>query len=114
MLVWAVEHCNAQHALAQVASLEGSVTLNELPATPNAWLCAGDVLRTAARSRAVVRLLNTESVTRLDQSSQLRVLTPSPPEENRSLLDLLKGAVYFFSREPRSLDVRTPLYFCWC
>ena len=108
MLVWAVEHCDAQHALAQVASIEGSVTLNELPATPNAWLCAGDVLRTAARSRAVVRLLNTESVTRLDQSSELRFLTPVPPEKNRSLLDLLKGAVYFFSREPRSLDVRTP------
>ncbi len=67
--------------------------------------CAGDMLRVAPRSRAVVVLRN-ETVMRLDQNTTLTFSSPAP--ESHSLLDLLKGAAYFISRTPRKFRVNTP------
>jgi tetratricopeptide (TPR) repeat protein/opacity protein-like surface antigen len=58
------------------------------------------------RSRAALLLLDTGAVVRIDQLTTLQIL--EAPQEGRSLIDLLRGIVHFFSRLPRSLEVRTP------
>ena len=98
--------CQAGQAIGRLVSVQGAVELNLAAATPEALVCAGDVVYVAARSRAAILLLNTETILRLDQESELRLQPPLQPR--RSVLELLKGAAYLFSREPRSLDVRTP------
>jgi tetratricopeptide (TPR) repeat protein len=68
-------------------------------------LCAGDVLRIGERGRIQATLANQVRI-RGDQNTTLRLV--SPPDAPRSLLDLISGAAYFFSRQPRSLNVDTP------
>lgn len=102
----AAARCEPQNAVARIVSVQGMIQLNDAPAALDALICPGDTLLTGPRSRGAVRLLNTETVLRIDQLSQLRIL--DPPRENHSLMDLIKGAIYFFSREPRSLDIQTP------
>ena len=67
--------------------------------------CAGILLRVGERSRIEASLVNQVKI-RGDQNTTLRLI--SPPEERVSWLDLLSGAQYFFSRQPRSLNVNTP------
>jgi ferric-dicitrate binding protein FerR (iron transport regulator) len=62
-------------------------------------------MRVQDRSRADVALAN-ESVLRLNANT---AMTFEAAEETRSsLVSLFKGAAHFFSRRPRSLEVRTP------
>src|SRR5256885_3792172 len=68
-----------------------------IPATTNLILYPGDALRTGRHSRAAVRLSN-DSVIRLDQLTVMRFPEPSTPRK-RFLVNLLKGAAYFFHRE---------------
>ncbi|MEW8028160.1 MAG: FecR domain-containing protein [Candidatus Thiodiazotropha sp.] len=97
--------------VAQLVSLEGSVEKKRN--TQKAWqqallddqFCAGDALRTLHDSRVAVRLAN-DTLLRLDGDSALtftQVENTTP-----SLLDLLRGAVHFISRTPKSLEVKTP------
>jgi tetratricopeptide (TPR) repeat protein len=67
--------------------------------------CPGDTLRVQDRSRADVALLN-QSVLRLDANTTITL--EAVQAERTGVVDLLKGAAHFFSRGPRSLDVRTP------
>lgn len=68
-------------------------------------LCAGDVLRIGERSRIEASLVNQVKI-RGDQNTTLKLI--SAPEERISWLDLFSGGAYFFSRQPRSLNVNTP------
>jgi predicted Zn-dependent protease len=68
-------------------------------------LCVGDTLHVGERSRIEASLANQVKV-RGDQNTTLRLI--SPPEARMSWLELLSGAGYFFSRQPRSLNVDTP------
>ena len=78
------------------------------PATTNLFLFPGDAVRTGRHSRAAVRLSN-DSVIRLDQLTVMRFPEPSGPRK-RFLVNLLKGAAYFFHRErPVETDFETPL-----
>jgi tetratricopeptide (TPR) repeat protein len=96
---------------ARVVSVQGTVELKRAgtdvwtPAMLEEALCIGDALRVGEASRAALALAN-DSTLRLDQRTtlQLRGLA----EEARSLLDLLVGAVYFFSHRPRALEIDTP------
>lgn len=98
--------------LGHLVSLEGVVEVQ--PAGTTDWrpagldqpLCAGDTVRVGDRSRAAAELRNDNKL-RLDQNSTLRLIQPVDPK--RSWLDLWSGAAYFFSRQPRSLDIRTPV-----
>jgi ferric-dicitrate binding protein FerR (iron transport regulator) len=96
---------------ARVVSLQGTVELRRsgtdlwTPAALNAPLCLGDALRVGRASRAALALAN-DSTLRLDQQTTL--LLQGTAEERRSLLDLVIGAVYFFSHRPRALAVDTP------
>ncbi len=73
------------------------------PAALNEQLCPGDVIHVGERSRIEVTIAGQPNV-RLDQNTALRV----PSEDNLSIVRLLYGAAYFFSRHPRRLTVDTP------
>jgi Tfp pilus assembly protein PilF len=97
--------------VATLISLEGAVETKR--ADEDSWyettlkqeFCAGDTLRTGDDSRAAVRLTN-ETLLRLDGNSALTF--SHIKKKSRSILDLLRGAVHFISRTPKSLEVRTP------
>ena len=96
---------------ARVVSIQGTVELRRAgtdvwtPAMLEEALCIGDGLRVGQASRAALTLAN-DSTLRLDQRTTLQLRGIA--EEERSLLELLFGAVYFFSHRPRALEVDTP------
>jgi ferric-dicitrate binding protein FerR (iron transport regulator) len=66
---------------------------------------AGDVIKVGANSRAAFVLKN-ESTLRVDQKTTL-VFSAAEPQQP-FLIELLNGAVHFFSRVHRSLRIVTP------
>lgn len=70
-------------------------------------LCKGDTIRVGELSRAAIVLVN-EAVLRLDQNTTMRLVDISGKKENRSLIELAKGAIKSFIRKPRLLSVNTP------
>ncbi|MES9813594.1 MAG: FecR domain-containing protein [Candidatus Thiodiazotropha sp.] len=97
--------------VAQLVSLEGSAEKKRVG--QEAWqqavlddqFCAGDAIRTLHDGRAAVRLTN-DTLLRLDRDSAL--IFTQAGKTTPSLLDLLRGAVHFISRTPKSLEVKTP------
>ena len=97
--------------VAKVVSVQGTVESQRVGATQ--WqpvqlhdtYCPGDTLRVQERSRADVAMLN-QSVLRLNANTTITL--EAVKEERTGVVALLKGAAHFFSRGPRSLDVRTP------
>ncbi|MEW8647018.1 MAG: FecR domain-containing protein [Candidatus Thiodiazotropha endolucinida] len=97
--------------VAQVVSLEGSAEKKR--DGQETWqqvvlddqFCAGDAIRTLHDGRAAVRLTN-DTLLRLDRDSALTFTHVG--KATPSLLDLLRGAVHFISRTPKSLEVKTP------
>jgi Tfp pilus assembly protein PilF/opacity protein-like surface antigen len=91
--------------------MEGSVetkadsTIDWSTAKLNTQFCVGDAIRTGTDGRAAIRMIN-ETLLRLDSDSALTFTQVARKE--RSFLDLLKGAVHFISRTPRSLEIKTP------
>jgi tetratricopeptide (TPR) repeat protein len=71
----------------------------------NEPLCAGVTIRVGNRSRAEVALTNQPKI-RIDQNSTLTLV--QAPEDRPSLLELLAGSLYLFSRQPRALEIDTP------
>ncbi len=96
---------------ARLESAQGSVevqfagTTQWNAASQGDVFCEGDTITLGKASRAALRLPN-ETVLRLDELSSLRLTAVKREEE--SLLDMLKGAIHFLSRVPRSLKVQTP------
>lgn len=70
-------------------------------------LCEGDTVRAAERSRAAITLIN-QAVLRVDQNTTIRLIDVKGKPEERSLLNLVQGAIQSFSRKPRRFDVSTP------
>jgi tetratricopeptide (TPR) repeat protein len=97
--------------VAQLVSVEGMVEKrsDEQAAWQKAELddrfCAGEALRTIGDSRAAVRLAN-DTLLRLDGDSALTFTQIAA--SSTSLLDLIRGAIHFISRTPKSLEVKTP------
>jgi tetratricopeptide (TPR) repeat protein len=97
--------------VAQVTSVQGTVEARRAGAAQ--WqavklhdtYCPGDMLRVQDNSRADVVLAN-ESVLRL--SANTSITLEGVQEEQTSVISLVKGLAHFFSRRPRSLEVRTP------
>lgn len=98
-------------APAKAVSVQGSVEAKRVgasdwqPVKLNDAFCPGDQVRVHERSRADVALLN-QSVLRLNANSAITV--EAPKEQSKGVIDLVRGAVHFFSRGPNSLDVNTP------
>ncbi|MDV7397602.1 hypothetical protein RZS08_39745, partial [Arthrospira platensis SPKY1] len=78
-------------------SIDGSVDVQG--ASDNRWtaarldrtLCQGDTIRVGERGRAAVALIN-DAVLRLDQNTTLRLLDIAGQKQDRSFLDIVKGA----------------------
>ncbi|HWO41111.1 MAG TPA: TonB-dependent receptor [Candidatus Eisenbacteria bacterium] len=74
------------------------------PARLNDTYCPGDRIQVADRSRADVQLTN-QPVLRLDQNT---LVTLAGLKDGRaSIIDLARGALHFFSRLPRNLEINT-------
>ncbi|HEY7553697.1 MAG TPA: tetratricopeptide repeat protein, partial [Candidatus Binatia bacterium] len=91
-------------------SMQGNVEVRRAgqpqwqPTRLNDSYCAGDRIQVGERSRADVSLVN-QPVLRLDQHTTITFA--GVKEERTSIIDLLRGALYFFSRVPRNLEIIT-------
>jgi tetratricopeptide (TPR) repeat protein len=96
--------------VARMVSVQGAVEVRRagqtqwVPARLNDLYCGGDQVQVGERSRADLALIN-QPVIRLDQNTTISL--GGIKEQRVSWLDLLTGALYFFSRLPRNLEVRT-------
>jgi tetratricopeptide (TPR) repeat protein len=97
--------------IAKVVSVQGSVETQRAgeaqwqPVRLDDTYCPGDRMRVQEHSRVAIVLPNA-AILRLDQKTTITFL--SLEKGPTSVLDLLSGAVHFFSRVPRSLKVITP------
>ena len=97
--------------VAKAVSVQGTVEVRRVgqtqwqPVKLNDSFRPGDSIRVQERSRADVQLLN-QSVLRLNANSTITV--EAPKEARTGVVDLVRGAVHFFSRGPNSLEVKTP------
>src|ERR1044071_9012726 len=95
--------------IAKIVSLQGRVEVYRVgqpqpqPARLYDSYCPGDQISVGERSRADVALLN-EPIIRLDQNT---TLTLNGIQQNRSIIQLIRGVIYFFSRLPRNLEINT-------
>jgi len=102
-----------EEPVGRFGSIEGSVDVQHdqakgwKAATLDFSLCEGDTIRVGDRSRAALFLIN-EAVLRMDQNTTMRLVDVSGKDEERTWLDLVKGAVQSFSRQPRRLSVNSP------
>ena len=100
-----------EQGVAKAVSVQGTVEARRAgqtqwqPVKLNDSFRAGDSIRVGERSRADLQLLN-QSVLRLNASSSITV--EAPKEGRTGVVDLVRGAVHFFSRGPNSLEVKTP------
>jgi len=96
--------------VARLVSAQGSVEVRRAgqtqwePARLNGTYCAGDRIQVGEKSRADVALAN-QPVLRLDQNSTITL--GGIRQERTSIIELLSGALYFFSRLPRNLEIIT-------
>lgn len=107
----AQESCSP--AIGVVSSSEGRVELHRRDggrwqaASAGTVLCEGDSVRAAEFSRAALQLIN-DAVLRVDQNSTLQLVSVTAKEEERSIFNLISGAVQSFSRKPKKLAINTP------
>ena len=93
---------------ARMVSVQGDVEVRRAgetqwqPARLSDLYCAGDRIQVGERSRADVVLAN-QPILRLDQNSTITL--GGIKEQRTALVELLRGALYFFSRLPRNLDI---------
>jgi len=78
-----------------------------LKASLDTPLCEGSSIRVGAQSRAAINLVN-DAVLRLDENTTMRLVDINETEEERSLLDIIKGALQSFSRKPKKLSINSP------
>ena len=98
--------------VARIVSIDNSVQLRDasgtayVPASLNAPVCQGDSIRVGEFSRATIAFLDSGLRLTIEQNTEFAVRPPR--QAGRSFIDLVRGAILFFTRQPRSLDVRTP------
>ena len=96
--------------VAKMVSVQGNVEVRRAgqaqsqPARLNDSYCAGDRIQVGEKSRADLALVN-QPVLRLEQKTIITLAEPKV--ERTSLIDLAQGAVHFFSRLPRNLQINT-------
>jgi tetratricopeptide (TPR) repeat protein len=95
---------------ATLVSVQGTVEARRAgqaqwqPARLNDTFCAGDRIQVGDNSRADVALAN-QPMLRLDQNTTITL--GGVKGEHTSLIELVTGAIYFFSHLPRNLEVMT-------
>ena len=102
------ERC--EQPVTKVVSVQGKVEVKKAgealwqPVKLGDTYCPSDEIRVGENSRANLALIN-EAVLRLDQNTSMTL--GEFKEERTSVVDLFKGAFYFFCPKPRSLEVKT-------
>ncbi len=100
-----------EQGVAKAVSVQGTVEVQRVgtsqwqPVQLNDTFRAGDTIRVLEKSRADISMLD-QSVLRLNANTTITV--EGVKDGGTGLLNMLKGAAYFLSRGPRSLEVRTP------
>lgn len=97
-------------SIAKAMAVEGKVDARSADSTQ--WrpvklrdtFCPGDVIRVQERSRADIALSN-QPMLRLDQNTTMTL--GGVKKQGGSVVELTKGAMHFFSRLPRNLDIKT-------
>ena len=98
--------------IARIVLIDNSVQVKDasattyVPAVLNAAVCFGDFIRVGEFSRATIAFLDTGLRLTIEQNTEFAVKPERQP--GRSFIDLVRGAILFFTRQPRSLDVQTP------
>jgi tetratricopeptide (TPR) repeat protein len=115
-LVWCLSPTTAQaqcaDPVAQIVRIDRQVDYQAaltnvfVPVSLNLDVCLGDAVRTGERSRATIAFLESGVVLTIEQNTEWVVR--QSPAPGRTLIDLLRGAILFFTRQPRSLEVQTP------
>ena len=109
---WGADRCSSP--VGQIVSLQGTIEIaDEIGGASPAWglgalnqsLCMGELIRVGDRSRAEIALVN-QSKVRIDQNTTVRLTRIAP--DGGSMLAIARGAAYFFSRQPRVLEIDTP------
>ena len=96
--------------IAKAMAVEGKVDVRPTggtqwrPVKLNDTFCSGDVIRVQERSRSNIALSN-QPMLRLDQNTT--VTLGGVRKQGGSVVELTKGAMHFFSRLPRNLDIKT-------
>ena len=96
--------------IAKAMAVEGKVDVRSADSTQwrqvklNDTFCPGDVIRVQERSRSDIALSN-QPMLRLDQNTTMTL--GSVKKQGGSIVELTKGAMHFFSRLPRNLDIKT-------
>ena len=96
--------------VAKMVSVQGNVEVSRAGQTQwqkaelNDTYCAGDRIQVGERSRADIALVN-RPIIRLDQNTTITLA--GLREERRSVVQLIRGALYFFSRLSQNLEVAT-------
>jgi tetratricopeptide (TPR) repeat protein len=98
--------------IARIVSIDNSVQIREASGTTyaaaklNAPICQGDTIRVGELSRGTIAFLDSGLRLTIEQNTEFAVQPPR--RAGWSYIDLFRGAILFFTRQPRSLDVRTP------
>jgi tetratricopeptide (TPR) repeat protein len=96
--------------IAQMVSVQGNVVVRRVgqaqsqSARLNETYCPGDRIQVGEKSRADIALTN-QPVLRLDQNTVITL--PGLKQGQASLVQLVSGALHFFSRLPRNLEINT-------
>lgn len=99
--------------VARIVSIQGHVEARA--ANDSGWttvalndpFCQNDIIHVGQHGRAALEL-NNETVIRLDQLTTIVLTGIDADQTETSWLELLKGAVHFITRVPRSLKIKTP------
>lgn len=100
--------------LGALVAIEGQVEFRDHPgaawraAPVNAPLCPGAMVRVGDRSRATATLPDAPTY-RIDQNTTFHLVSAPARRERPAMIRLVEGALYIFSRRPRTLTVETPL-----
>ena len=97
-------------AIARMTSVQGNVVVlrsgqtQPQPAKLNETYCPGDRIQVGDRSRADVQLAN-QPVLRLNQNTLITLA--GLKDQRTSIIDMARGALHFFSRLSRNLEINT-------
>ena len=89
-----------------MVSVKDQVGFKQTNAQQETLMRRSDIVTVGPFSRAISQLIEAETTLYIEQGTSVSVLELLAKRE--SLLDLLKGALYIFSREPRKLEIYTP------
>ena len=96
--------------IAKAMAVEGKVDVRSTDSTQwrpvklNDIFCPGDLIRVQERSRADIALSN-QPMLRLDQNTTMTL--GGVQKQGGSVVEVARGALHFFSRLPRNLDIKT-------